>query len=413
MLYETSFQPNFQKIFETLPELYLILLPDFKICAVSDSYLKATMTERDKVVGRGIFEIFPDNPKDLTANGVSNLRASLQRVVETKAPDTMAVQRYDVRLPESEGGEFTTKYWSPLNVPTLDDQGNLLYIVHRVTDVSEFMRMHQLGEEQEKINKDLQLRASKMEVELYRRSQELQNANNGLRKANESVELANKELESFSYSVAHDLRTPLRGIIGFSTLLLRQTKSILNEDALDNLQRVVKAAQTMGLLVEGLLGLASLSRKELVRRPVNLTQLAEEIARELRTAQPQRDVNFRIHPDLLASGDLSLLRAALTNLLGNAWKYTARKNGTAEIEFGKGERDGRAFYFIRDNGAGFEMQYVDKLFKNFQRLHSEQEFEGIGVGLATVQRIVQRHGGQIWAEGKPLEGATFFFTLSN
>ncbi|MBN2005461.1 MAG: substrate-binding domain-containing protein [Anaerolineae bacterium] len=220
----------------------------------------------------------------------------------------------------------------------------------------------------------------------------------------------NKELESFSYSVSHDLRAPLRSIDGFSQALLEDYHGQLDEMGRDYLQRVRKASQRMGQLIDGLLNLSRLTRGEMYRQPVNLSTLAAEIAQELQGTDLERQVTFVIAPNINVQGDVRLLRAALQNLLGNAWKFTGGRADT-RIEFGVLEKDGKPAYFVHDNGVGFDMTYADKLFSAFQRLHSTSEFEGNGIGLATVQRIIHRHGGLIWAESALNEGATFYFTL--
>jgi signal transduction histidine kinase len=221
-----------------------------------------------------------------------------------------------------------------------------------------------------------------------------------------------RELESFSYSVAHDLRAPLRSILGFSTIILEEHDQALPAQAKEMLGRVIAAAKRMGELVDSLLNLSRLARTEVKRDSVDLSRLAESVLEELRNVQPEKKVDVRVAKSLPVIGDSSLLQIVLTNLLNNAWKFTS-KRAHARIELGVENRDGVPVYFIRDNGAGFDMQYVGKLFGTFQRLHSNQEFEGTGVGLATVQTIIRRHGGEIWAEGKPDQGATFFFTLSS
>ncbi len=221
---------------------------------------------------------------------------------------------------------------------------------------------------------------------------------------------ANQELEAFSYSVSHDLRAPLRGIEGYSKLLLDEHGENLGDDGKTFLQRINKACLQMGQLIDGLLTLSTLSRTEIQYAPVNLSGLVEEIARSLKDMNPGREVEFHIAEEVSVYGDQTLMRVALENLLNNAWKFTSRSSA-ARIEFGTIQQAGETAVFVRDNGAGFEMAYADKLFEVFQRLHGVEEFEGIGVGLATVQRIIHRHGGRVWAEGAVDHGATFYFVL--
>lgn len=221
---------------------------------------------------------------------------------------------------------------------------------------------------------------------------------------------ANRELEAFSYSVSHDLRSPLRAIDGFAQALAEEYQGFLPGEAQHYLNRVRTAAKRMGELIDNLLTLARVARSEMRRQTVNLSGLAGEIGAELRQADPDRYVALAIEPGHVVCGDPMLLRLALENLLGNAWKYTG-KRVQAHIAFGANAENGERVFFVRDDGAGFDPLYADKLFGPFQRLHGVGEFEGTGVGLAIVQRILQRHGGRVWAEGAVGEGATFYFTL--
>ena len=231
-----------------------------------------------------------------------------------------------------------------------------------------------------------------------------------LQKAKLELEAANKELEAFSYSVSHDLRSPLRSIDGFSLALLEDFGELLPGEGRRFLENVRGSAQRMGELIDDLLKLSQVSRAEIHAVPVDLTRLAERILTEFQRNHPERTIRFRITPNLNAHGDARLLQVVLENLLNNAWKYTSRQE-QAEIEFGARQEDGRTIFFVHDNGAGFDMAYAGKLFGAFQRLHGMTEFPGTGIGLATVQRIIHRHGGRIWAEGVVDGGATFFFTL--
>jgi light-regulated signal transduction histidine kinase (bacteriophytochrome) len=231
-----------------------------------------------------------------------------------------------------------------------------------------------------------------------------------LRHARDVAETASRELEAFSYSVAHDLRAPLRGINGFSAALIEELGDQLDGEAKGYLERISAGAGRMGHLIDALLDLSRVSRTELTRAAVNLTEVAHAVIAQLRAGDAGRVVEVAVADGLLAHGDPQLLRVLLENLLGNAWKF-AGKREAALIEFGRAEHEGDWSYFVRDNGAGFDMAYAGKLFTPFQRLHPASEFAGTGIGLATVQRIVSRHGGRIWAEAVVERGAAFYFTL--
>jgi len=224
------------------------------------------------------------------------------------------------------------------------------------------------------------------------------------------LELANKELEAFSYSVSHDLRAPLRSIDGFSLALLEDYADRLDEEGKVHLQRIRAATQRMGMLIDDLLNLSRMTRAEIRKETVNLSSLARSVAEGLQEAQLERRIDFRIEDRLEANADPRLVRVVLENLLGNACKFTSKRS-SACIEFGKARQNGNSAYFVRDNGAGFDPAYANRLFGAFQRLHGATEFPGTGIGLATVQRIIHRHGGQIWAEGAVEKGATFYFNL--
>lgn len=226
------------------------------------------------------------------------------------------------------------------------------------------------------------------------------------------LEAANKELETFSYSVSHDLRAPLRGIDGFSQALLEDCGDKLDENGKHLLSRVRAAAQRMGVLIDNLLALSQVTRGELIREQVDLSSLARSVGAELKQGEPGRDVEFDVTNDVIVEGDPRLLLILVENLLGNAWKFTS-KHSHARVEFGVANENGENIYYVRDDGAGFDMAYIGKLFGAFQRLHQAKEFQGTGIGLATVGRIVRRHGGRVWAEGEVEKGATFHFTLTN
>jgi len=231
-----------------------------------------------------------------------------------------------------------------------------------------------------------------------------------VRERTAALEVANRELEAFAHSVSHDLRAPLRGIDGWSLALLEDYGERLDEQGHKYLERVRSEAQNMGRLIDDLLHLSRVSQTKLVAGPVDLSSLARTIVARLAEANPGRSIQFIIAPSLQCTGDARLLEVALTNLLDNAAKFTGLCR-EPRVEFGATECQGERVFFVRDNGAGFDMAYADKLFAPFQRLHKTHEFPGSGIGLATVQRVIHRHAGRIWAEAKVGAGATMYFTL--
>ncbi|HEY6872699.1 MAG TPA: response regulator [Geobacteraceae bacterium] len=244
------------------------------------------------------------------------------------------------------------------------------------------------------------------------KNRELSRARDELRELNDQLEAANKELEAFSYTVSHDLRAPLTGISGYCQLLAEFSAGSLDEQGKEFVREIAGAADRMDQLITTILNFSQLTRKAINRETVDLSRLARSVSRDLLLRNPERTVTFRIAEGVMADGDAKLLRVVLENLLGNAWKYTGTRHG-AVIEFGVLEQGGEAVHFIRDNGVGFDMASAERLFGAFQRLHDAEEFEGIGIGLATVERIIQRHGGRVWAEGEEGKGATFYFTLGS
>jgi PAS domain S-box-containing protein len=278
--------------------------------------------------------------------------------------------------------------------PIRDEAGNIGGVVVAFRDVADHRRweeaLRQSESELRRLNGELEWRVAQRTAQL---------------------EAANKELDAFSYSAAHDLRAPLRAIDGFSRILLDKYPDRLDDLGKDYLHRVGAAAKRLEQLICDLLNLSRVTRAEMRHETVDLSALAEAVAAELRQREPQRRVEFVIDRGVIVGGDARLLRSALENLLGNAWKFTGTRDA-ARIEFGADQSDGQATYFVRDNGAGFDMAYVGKLFNPFQRLHAQTEYPGTGIGLATVQRVVGRHGGRVWAEGAVDQGATIYFTLS-
>ena len=630
---------DFRKLFESLPNLYLLLSPELIITGGTNSYFTATLTERKEVVGKHLFEVFPDNPDDPSADGVSNLSASLNIVLTQKVPHKMAVQKYDIRRAD---GTFEERYWSPVNSPVLDENSNVQVIVHHVEDVTELMRarksmeqseiahvkkvkesedrFHKIfnlspvaiymtnagdgrllyanhafemlfginaefaigktvvelgitteqgrndlissimirggkilemetalktcnGEEKNMLlstevldideqrcfivalvdiseRKKMEDHVNRLNAELNQRIEKLRESEEMFQKAfkgsaagitiirlhdlvyldvndaycemtgysrrelightsgelnivvaqekrrdvlerldksgsvrHEEISLRhksgriidalfsmdtlliggeryvigisyditerkkseaelnalNKELEAFSYSVSHDLRAPLRAIAGFAKILEEDYSSVIDDEGKRLLDRVNVNAEKMGILIDDLLTFSRLGRKELSKTNVNMTPLVKGVINEAEKLANGR-VIIKCNELLNANCDAALMKQVMINLIGNAVKYSSKKE-TPEIEISSRTTENELIYTVRDNGAGFDMRYADKLFGVFQRLHLESEFTGTGVGLAIVQRIVQKHGGRVWAESTVGQGSNFHFSL--
>ncbi|HUZ82638.1 MAG TPA: ATP-binding protein [Gaiellaceae bacterium] len=384
--------PNYQELFEALPGLYLVLDPELRIVAVSDAYLDATMTRREEIVGREIFDVFPDNPDDPEATGVGNVRASLERVRRTRKPDAMAVQQYDIRRPEAEGGGFEVRYWSPINSPVLDEHRRLAYIVHRVEDVTEFVEL----EERELLQ----------EAEIVRRSLELQEANEKLRTADSAK-------NEFLSRMSHELRSPLTAIMGFGQLL---RFSGLDDKAEERVSMILKASDHLLAIVNEVLDLSRVQEGTVSISPetVALQPLLDDAMGLMRPLS--ESLGVLMHPPELGPGagyvfaDNQRLKQVVINLLSNAIKYN---HPTGEIRVFVAEAPGdRVHVSITDTGRGLDAESIGKLFVPFERLDAASAgIEGTGLGLALSRTLVEAMGGTIFVESVPGAGSTFTVEL--
>jgi signal transduction histidine kinase len=385
-------EPDFRALFEAAPGLYLVLDPDLRIVAASDAYLKATMTRRDQIIGRGIFEVFPDNPDDPEATGVSNLSASLDRVRQRRVPDTMAVQKYDIKRPQEEGGGFEERYWSPKNTPVVDEAGELAYIIHRVEDVTEFVRLTERGTEQE--------------AGIFLRGQELQ-------RLNKELESANQAKNEFLSRMSHELRTPLAAIMGFSELL---ALSDLDERRQEWAGTILKAGQHLVRLVDEVLDISRIEAGELALslEPVEITGLLEDAVELVQPLADGRGIALQRPRISDGSGyvraDSQSLKQVLINLLSNAVKYN-REGGEVRVSVYAVGSD-RMRIAVADTGPGIARESLTKLFTPFERLNAGSDVQGTGLGLALSRSLVEAMGGSIEVESTPGEGSTFTVELA-
>ncbi|MCW5806678.1 MAG: response regulator [Deltaproteobacteria bacterium] len=390
-------EPDFRALFEAAPGLFLALAPDLTIVAATDGYLAATMTAREAVVGRGIFDVFPDNPDDATAEGTSNLRASLQRVLATRAADTMAVQKYDVRGPD---GKFQVKYWSPKNSPVLSRSGEVRYILHRVEDVTELVRAGEAGEE-------LRGRARAMEHEVVQRSRELHVVNLELREANARLGELDAAKTAFFSNVSHEFRTPLTLMLGPTEDALASPGRALAGGALE---MVYRNELRLMRLVNSLLDYARIeaNRAQAWYAPTELSELTAFLAGAFRSAIERTGLAFEVDCARLPEPifvDHDMWEKVVLNLLSNALKFTF--DGSIRVAL-RWSGDG-AELVVRDTGTGIPEAELPRIFERFHRVQGarSRSHEGSGIGLALVHELVRLHGGTIRAASVVGEGTTF------
>ncbi|HYF11828.1 MAG TPA: ATP-binding protein, partial [Actinomycetota bacterium] len=388
-----------------MPDRYLILAPDLTIVAATDAYLNASMTRREDIVGRPLFEVFPDNPDDPRADGETNLGASLDRVRRLLRPDAMAVQKYDIRRPASEGGQFETRYWSPRNSPVLDEDGRLRYIVHRVEDVTELVRMKEDESARREMTVELEERTAMMQKEIIDRSKELQRANDQLRAANAAT-------GEFLSRMSHELRTPLNAILGFAQLLDRDD---LTSDQSDAVRQIMRGGRHLLALINEVLDISRVESGNLALSPeaVAVADVLTDTRDLVGPLAAERGITVTVTAegqDHHVLADRQRLKQILINLAANAVKYN-RDHGTVTLGCDT-STPGTIRIDVGDTGPGIPPENLGRLFTPFDRLGAEElGIEGTGVGLALSERLAVAMGGTISVESEVGRGSTFTLTL--
>ncbi|MBA0883418.1 ATP-binding protein [Flavobacterium undicola] len=415
---------DFQKVFQSIPSLFLILSTDLSILDLNDSYEKATMKKKEEMIGRNLFEVFPDNPDDKHADGVANLSKSLHSVLKEKEPHTMAVQRYDVQRAD---GVFEVRYWCPINIPVLNSENEVDYIIHRVEDVTEFITLKNEQSKNDAIAMGLQKKVDEMEVEIIKRSREIQKLNfeleqkvrertetilkreKTLAKQNEILKSQNKELEQFTYITSHDLQEPLRSLVCFTELFEKEFTGKLDGNGDLYIDFISKSSRRMQELVKGLLDYSRIGReKQLGESDCN--QIVKDVLSDMAItlAESKAKISVDDLPEL--KGYAVELRQLFQNLISNAIKFR-KKEVAPEVKIAVQEEEKNWLFSIQDNSIGIDERDMHKLFIIFKRLNNRDDYEGTGIGLAHCKKIVELHGGTIWAESKLGEGSTFKFTI--
>ncbi len=414
-------EPDFRALFEAVPGLYLVLDPGLRVVAVSDAYLRATMTERGAILGRDLFEVFPDNPDDPDPAGVRNLSASLTRVLRDGVTDAMSLQRYDIRKPESDGGGFEERIWSPVNSPVLGRDGRVSYVIHRVEDVTGFVRLKRAGDAQHQIAKDLRSQAEAMEREAFERTREVAAASRKLKEAN--AELAglydrSRELDElktqFFANVSHELRTPLTLILGPTHKLLAQAAA--DDPHRHDLEVILRNARLLLTQVNDLLDASKLEagKVELGYTDVDLAKLVRFVSAHFETVAADRGITFSVKAGerVPAELDSGRVQQALLNLLSNAVKFTP-DNGTIRVELRYAPGSPRAVVEVADSGPGIAPQHRVDAFERFHQIDGSpgRPFRGTGLGLSIARELVRLHGGNLTVADAPEGGAMLRATL--
>lgn len=393
-------EKKFRTLFELSPDGITVSDIEGTVQYVSPKVLETFGTDSEEnIVGRNLLEFIVPDEHD-------KAKQNIQKVI--KGSKSKA-NRYT--LIKHDGSIF----YGEINSAVLyNNNNNIIGMLSTTRDVTESIKQEKeikkLNEELEQLVRQRTYQLEQANEELEQTNKEIEIINKELMEYSNKVTMANKELESFSYSISHDLRAPLRSIDGFSSALLEDYYKSLDEKGKDYLNRIHRASKRMEKLIDDLLKLSRFTRKEMSEKKVNLSEITKEVIEELKKLEPDREVKISITPNIIVEGDPSLLHSVIENLIGNAWKFTAVRK-QAHIAFGKTKINDRDTYFVKDNGIGFDMKYAEKIFGAFQRLHQQNNYPGSGIGLASVRRIISKHNGTIWAESKKDKGTTFYFTL--
>ncbi|WP_437916758.1 ATP-binding protein [Sorangium sp. So ce302] len=401
---------DFRAIFEGLPGNYVVLRPDFTIIAASDAFLRAANTRREELLGRNAFDAFPDNPDDLHATGTTNLRASFERVIQTGAPDSMAVQKYDIPRPEAEGGGFEERYWSPLNSPLMGPDGKVAYIIHRVEDVTEFVRLKQRGIEQSRRTEELKTRAERVEAEVFLRAQEIQRANEQLRVANEQLSRLDELKTRFFSNVSHEFRTPLTLMLCPIDELLTGAPGGLTDRQRELVELARRNARRLLKLVNTLLDFARIeaARMQMAYEALDLSALTAEVANAFRATVERAGLRLVVDCPPLPERvyvDREMWEKIVLNLVSNAFKFTFEGEIAISLRWG----GDHVLLEVRDTGTGIPADELARIFERFHRVHGARgrSHEGSGIGLALVRELVRFHTGDVQATSEVGRGSTF------